>query len=167
MWGLGETLASELDSDVDLIDLRAASTVMQYQIVTAGQRLWEKDAQAALYECAILSEKTELDTARAGLLADIRNERSAGGHPRAGPVTDDVILNKVATIERCVARAREEYAKDPATFGTDHTRQDAAILNVQRACEAALDVGQHLIRRRRLGVPQSPRDVFRLLAAVA
>lgn len=36
---------------------------------------------------------------------------------------------------------------------------------MQRACEAALDVGQHLIRRRRLGVPQSPRDVFRLLAA--
>jgi predicted nucleotidyltransferase len=80
LWGLGETLASELDSDVDLIDLRAASTVMQYQIVTAGRRLWEKDVQAALYECAILSEKTELDTARAGLLADIRNEgRVYGG----------------------------------------------------------------------------------------
>lgn len=45
-----------------------------------------------------------------------------------------------------------------------HTRQDAAILNIQRACEAALDMGQHLIRRDRLGVPQSARDVFGLLA---
>lgn len=80
------------------------------------------------------------------------------------PGTDDVILNKAATIERCVARAREEYAKNPATFGADHTRQDAAILNIQRACEAALDMGQHLIRRERLGVPQSARDVFGLLA---
>ncbi len=77
---------------------------------------------------------------------------------------DDVLINKAATIERCVARAREEYARDPATFATDVTRQDAAILNIQRACEAALDMGQHLIRRERLGVPQSARDVFALLA---
>lgn len=80
------------------------------------------------------------------------------------PVHDDVIINKAATIERCIARAREEYEKDPATFGSDHTRQDAAILNIQRACEAALDMGQHLIRRERIGVPQSSRDVFTLLA---
>jgi uncharacterized protein YutE (UPF0331/DUF86 family) len=80
-------------------------------------------------------------------------------------MVDDVIINKAAIIERCVARAREEYAKDPATFVTDFTRQDAAILNIQRACEAALDAGQHVIRNRRLGVPQSARDVFALLAA--
>ena len=78
--------------------------------------------------------------------------------------SSDVIRNKIATIERCVARAREEYAKDPASFGTDHTRQDAAILNIQRACEAALDIGQYLVRRERLGIPQSARDVFTLLA---
>ncbi|HDZ56534.1 MAG TPA: DUF86 domain-containing protein [Pseudomonas xinjiangensis] len=77
---------------------------------------------------------------------------------------DDVLINKAATIERCIARAREEYAKGAETFLTDHTRQDAAILNIQRACEAALDMGQHLIRRDRLGVPQSARDVFTLLA---
>jgi uncharacterized protein YutE (UPF0331/DUF86 family) len=79
-------------------------------------------------------------------------------------MADDVIINKAASIERCVARAREEYTKDPASFGADHTRQDAAILNIQRACEAALDIGHHLIRRERLGVPQSARDVFSLLA---
>ncbi|MEY2631427.1 MAG: hypothetical protein RIR00_81 [Pseudomonadota bacterium] len=73
-------------------------------------------------------------------------------------------MNKAATIERCVRRAREEYTTDPAGFSSDFTRQDAAILNIQRACEAALDLGQHLIRRDRLGVPQSSRDVFALLA---
>ncbi len=76
---------------------------------------------------------------------------------------DDVLLNKTATIERCVKRAREEYTKDPATFDQDYTRQDAAILNIQRACEACLDLGQHLIRRDRLGLPQGSRDVFTLL----
>lgn len=79
-------------------------------------------------------------------------------------MADDVLLNKSAIIERCVRRAKEEYARDPAGFATDFTRQDAAILNIQRACEAALDLGQHLIRRERLGVPQSARDVFALLA---
>jgi len=78
-------------------------------------------------------------------------------------MVDDVLINKAATIERCVARARQEYDKGPETFATDFTRQDAAILNIQRACEAALDMGQHLIRRERLGVPQSARDVFELL----
>ena len=79
-------------------------------------------------------------------------------------MADDVLVNKAATIERCVARAREEYFSDPASFASSFTRQDAAILNIQRACEAALDMGQHLIRRDRLGVPQSARDVFSLLA---
>jgi uncharacterized protein YutE (UPF0331/DUF86 family) len=77
---------------------------------------------------------------------------------------DDVLINKAATIERCVARVREEYQADPANFANNHSRQDAAILNIQRACEAALDMGQYLIRRDRLGVPQSARDVFNLLA---
>lgn len=79
-------------------------------------------------------------------------------------MADDVLINKAAVIERCVARAREEYAANPATFAVDFSRQDAAILNIQRACEAALDMGHHLIRREKLGVPQSARDVFALLA---
>ncbi|MDB5929676.1 MAG: hypothetical protein JWR60_1383 [Polaromonas sp.] len=56
-------------------------------------------------------------------------------------MADEVLLNKAASIERCVRRAREEYGRDLATFATDFTRQDAAILNIQRACEAALDMG--------------------------
>ena len=77
---------------------------------------------------------------------------------------DDVLLNKVTTIERCIVRVREEYAAAGEHFATDFSRQDAAILNIQRACEAALDLGYHLIRRDKLGLPQSARNVFDLLA---
>jgi uncharacterized protein YutE (UPF0331/DUF86 family) len=77
---------------------------------------------------------------------------------------DDVILNKCAVIERCVRRAREEFGTDRAAFLASLTRQDAAILNIQRACEAAIDLGQHLVRRHCLGVPQTSREVFSLLA---
>ncbi len=71
LFDLAGSLADTASCPVDLLDLRAASTVMQYQIITTGQRWWAADVQAALFEAAILSEKTELDTARAGLLADI------------------------------------------------------------------------------------------------
>ncbi len=72
LWQLSSELADIAGCAVDLLDLRAASTVMQYQIITTGQRWWARDAQAALFESAILSEKTALDTARAALLADIQ-----------------------------------------------------------------------------------------------
>lgn len=72
LFDLAGELADVAGCPVDLLDLRAASTVMQYQIITTGQRWWARDHQAALYEAAILSEKTALDTARAGVLADIQ-----------------------------------------------------------------------------------------------
>jgi len=34
----------------------------------------------------------------------------------------------------------EEYAADPEGFSQNYSRQDAAILNIQRACEAVLDM---------------------------
>jgi len=79
LWALAGDLAVMAGSDVDLLDLRAASTVMQYQIITKGERWWTADAQAGIYEAAILSEKTTLDTARAGLLADIEQRGSIYG----------------------------------------------------------------------------------------
>lgn len=74
LWELAGELSDGAGCQVDLLDLRAASTVMQYQVVTTGERWWSKDAQAPIYEAAILSEKTALDTARAALLDDVRRE---------------------------------------------------------------------------------------------
>lgn len=79
-------------------------------------------------------------------------------------MANDVILNKCAVIERCVKRILEEWTLAGDNFDTDYTRQDAAILNIQRACEAAIDAGQHIIREQQLGLPQSARDVFTVLA---
>ena len=79
LWDLSGELADLAGSPVDLLDFRAASTVMQYQILTTGERWWAHDSRADIYEAAILSEKTELDTARAGLLADIQQRGSIYG----------------------------------------------------------------------------------------
>jgi uncharacterized protein YutE (UPF0331/DUF86 family) len=78
--------------------------------------------------------------------------------------TDDVSLNKSAAIERCVARVREVYADDPANLTGDLLRQDSIVLKLQRACESAIDLAMHLVRKHRLGIPQESRDAFDLLA---
>lgn len=76
---------------------------------------------------------------------------------------DNVVINKAATIERCIRRVREVYAGDPANLTSDITRQDSIVLNLQRACEAAIDLAMHLVRKHRLGVPQDSREAFELL----
>ncbi len=76
---------------------------------------------------------------------------------------DDVILNKVATIERCLTRIQEVYANSEKNLFEDVTRQDSIILNLQRACEASIDLGMHLVRKKGLGIPQESREAFELL----
>ena len=78
---------------------------------------------------------------------------------------DDVALNKAAIIERSVGRVRQEHAGDDRNLTDDLTRQDSIILNLQRACEASVDLAMHLVRVHRLGVPQESRDAFELLVA--
>jgi len=75
----------------------------------------------------------------------------------------DVVLAKAESIERCVRRIREEYAGDERNLRDDITRQDAILLNLQRACETSIDLAMHLVRVHRLGAPKESRDAFRLL----
>jgi len=80
LWRLSGELAEISGTDVDLINLRSASTIMQYQIITKGKRCWVKEPAASLFETHVLSDKTALDEARAGLLSDIQKEgRIYGG----------------------------------------------------------------------------------------
>ncbi|MCM2312452.1 MAG: DUF86 domain-containing protein [Steroidobacteraceae bacterium] len=74
-------------------------------------------------------------------------------------------LAKIASIQRSVRRAREEFAEAAGAFATDLTHQDAAVMNVLRACEMSIDLAQSVVRERKLGAATSNRDVFRLLAA--
>jgi uncharacterized protein YutE (UPF0331/DUF86 family) len=78
-------------------------------------------------------------------------------------MADEVILNKVTTIERCLERVREEYIGYEEELSHNYTRQDAIILNLLRACEAAIDLAMHVVRLRRLGLPQDSREAFSLL----
>jgi hypothetical protein len=56
-------------------------------------------------------------------------------------MVDDVVMNKAATIERCLARVREEFGVDGSELDVDQRRQDALVLNLLRACETAIEPG--------------------------
>jgi uncharacterized protein YutE (UPF0331/DUF86 family) len=77
---------------------------------------------------------------------------------------DDILLNKASYIERCLRRIDEEYRGHEDELERNFTRQDAIILNLQRACEASIDAAMHLVRVNRLGIPQQSRDAFSMLA---
>lgn len=76
---------------------------------------------------------------------------------------NEILLNKAATIERCVTRIRTERSRQ-VSDEIAQTVEDSIVLNIQRACEASIDAAMHVVRLRELGIPQDRRDAFRLLA---
>ncbi len=73
---------------------------------------------------------------------------------------DEILINKKTTIDRCIKRILEDYQED---FITNFTKQDAIILNIERACQAAIDIGNRIIRLNQLGLPKSNRETFEIL----
>ena len=52
---------------------------------------------------------------------------------------DDIIINKTETIKRCINRINEEYDSNPNNL-LIYGKQDSIILNIQRLCEACIDI---------------------------
>lgn len=77
---------------------------------------------------------------------------------------DDIIVNKIATIEKCVNRINEEYIGFEGEFCHNFSKQDAVILNIQRAAQACIDLAMHIVRVKKFGLPKNSRDIFTLLA---
>ena len=74
----------------------------------------------------------------------------------------DVVLAKVATIQKCLERIREVTSLDPASLD-DINRQDIFVLNLQRAIQASIDLASHIVASEGLGLPETVRDNFVLL----
>jgi uncharacterized protein YutE (UPF0331/DUF86 family) len=76
---------------------------------------------------------------------------------------DDVVINKIASLERCIERIRTVYGGTESNLYQNLTTQDSILLNLQRACEVSIDLAMHVVRKRKLGVPQDSREAFDLL----
>jgi len=78
---------------------------------------------------------------------------------------NDIVLNKKESIERCIKQIRAYYAvHSDVAFEEASMKQDAIAVNLQRACEQAIDLANHTIRVRKLGLPKESKESFRLLA---
>ena len=74
-WHIAEELAVELGQDVDLVDLKEASTVLKMQIVQNGRLLYGDSLGADLFEASTMTQYGHLQESRADILkAYERNE---------------------------------------------------------------------------------------------
>lgn len=73
---------------------------------------------------------------------------------------DDIIINKLALLEKYIERIKNTYNKD---FLSNQVAQDVATINLIRACEVCLDVGLRVISLLKLSLPQNNKDVFVVL----
>lgn len=78
---------------------------------------------------------------------------------------NDVVLNKKESIERCIRQIRAYHdLPSDVPFEDDHLKQDAIALNLQRACEQAIDLANYTIKKKKLGLPKESKESFYLLA---
>lgn len=79
-WELQQRLAVAAGRDVDLVDLRAASSVFRVQVLRDGQVLLDRDPNArALFEATALSSYARLNEERRGIIEDaLRSGRIHG-----------------------------------------------------------------------------------------
>ncbi len=73
---------------------------------------------------------------------------------------DDVILNKSESIKRCLNRIEEDYDEE---FEENYTKQDAVILNIQRLIQQTIDLGAYIVKKYKLGIPKSSKEIFEIL----
>jgi len=77
-------------------------------------------------------------------------------------VADDVVIQKLTSIDRCL-RAIRTYVADDVGRLAEPIVLDAVVLNLQRACELAIDAACREVARRGLGVPADSADAFTIL----
>ena len=78
-------------------------------------------------------------------------------------VDKDILLEKVAIIQRCLKRIHDVTGLSVETLDQMDV-QDIFVLNLQRAIQASIDIAAHIIAYQGLGLPDTLRAHFDLLA---
>jgi predicted nucleotidyltransferase len=79
-YDLAQTLAAQINRDVDLLDLATANAVMRMQAIGRGRCLYRlDDPEIDAFEDFVFADYARLNEERAGILADIRKRGSVYG----------------------------------------------------------------------------------------
>ena len=77
-WNMAQALANKLGSDVDLIDLLQASTVLQMEIVREGFLLKGDQGEADIFETKVFSMYGRLQESRSDIVEQFLDELKNG-----------------------------------------------------------------------------------------
>ncbi|MFO7603835.1 MAG: DUF86 domain-containing protein [Gammaproteobacteria bacterium] len=77
-------------------------------------------------------------------------------------MTDDILLAKLATVDRCLHRIRKVSGDNPDAVENIDT-QDIVVLNLQRAIQAAIDLAAWYLSSQHLGLPDTLKSHFTIL----
>jgi len=77
-------------------------------------------------------------------------------------VERDVLLAKIATIDRCLGRIADTRGERRGALLPIDV-EDIVLLNLQRAVQAAIDLAAHVVATEAYGVPDSVAGAFSLL----
>ena len=76
-------------------------------------------------------------------------------------VEHDVVLAKIASVERCLKRIDEAREPDRGLRPADV--EDIVVLNLQRAVQAVIDLATHVVATEGYGLPDTVGASFTLL----
>ena len=80
---------------------------------------------------------------------------------------EDLILGKLESLSRCLERIEEKTPASAEALKADFDRQDIISVNLERAVQACVDVGMHIISQRSLLLPDSMAGAFLALAKLS
>jgi len=72
------------------------------------------------------------------------------------------LFGGVTSVAKQIYRYYDLTSEKP--FEEDFLKQDAIALNLQRACEQAIDLANYVIKTKKLGLPKESKESFRILA---
>lgn len=79
-------------------------------------------------------------------------------------MSEEVILNKIESLRRCVTRIETKTPPDVTELIEDIDLQDIIVLNLERAVQLCVDIGLQIIGKGDLPVPDTMSETFRKLA---
>ncbi len=79
-------------------------------------------------------------------------------------VNRDVVVAKIANIQRSLDRLKEKQGIDLNGFSKNRDIQDIVLLNLQSAIQGCIDIASHIISDNNWGVPGSLAGLFDILS---
>lgn len=75
----------------------------------------------------------------------------------------DLILKKIESLLRCVSRIKEQGDISQNALESDFDLQDIVVLNIERAIQICVDIGNHILLDFNVEGPRTMAETFEML----